>query len=327
MKAIVQDKYGSPGDVLELQDIDEPVVKDNAVLVRVRATSVNPADWHLMRGKPYIARLQFGLRKPKDAVAGCDVAGHVEAVGKNVSTFRPGDEVFGSPFGRGLGAFAERVCVSDDLVAVKPANLSFDHAAAVPLAAVTALQGLRDHGLIEPGHRVLIIGASGGVGTFAVQIAKTFGAEVTGVCSTRNVDMVRSIGADHVIDYSQEDFTQGGLRYDLIFQISGTRSPSDCRRALTSKGTLVLISGESDGNWIGPVGRVIKALVLSPFVGQKMMSFLVKPNTEDLQFLKELIEAGKVTPVIDRTYSLSEVPDALGYLEGGRARGKVVITV
>ena len=287
MKAIVQDEYGPPGDVLELQDIDVPPVEDDAVLVRVRATSLNPADWHLMRGKPYVARLQFGLRRPKDAVAGCDVAGHVEAVGKNVSAFRPGDEVFGSPFGHGLGTFAERVCVSADLVAVKPANLSFDHAAAVPLAALTALQGLRDHGSVKPGQRVLIIGASGGVGTFAVQIAKCFGAEVTGVCSTRNVDLVRSIGADHVIDYTQEDFLQSGLRYDLILQIAGTHSPSDSRRALTSKGTLLLISGDSDGNWIGPVGRVIKALVLSPFVRQKLTSFVVKPNTEDLQFLQD----------------------------------------
>ena len=327
MKAIVQDEYGPPGEVLELQDIDVPLVEDDAVLVRVRATSLNPADWHLMRGKPYVARLQFGLRRPKDAVAGCDVAGHVEAVGKNVSAFRPGDEVFGSPFGRGLGTFAERVCVSADLVAVKPANLSFDHAAAVPLAALTALQGLRDHGSVKPGQRVLIIGASGGVGTFAVQIAKCFGAEVTGVCSTRNVDLVRSIGADHVIDYTQEDFLQNGRRYDLILQIAGTHSPSDSRRALTSKGTLLLISGDSDGSWIGPVGRVIKALVLSPFVRQKLTSFVVKPNTEDLQFLSGLVEAGKVTPVIDRTYSLREVPEALGYLEAGRARGKVVITV
>ena len=327
MKAIVQDEYGPPGDVLELHDIDVPPVEDDAVLVRVRATSLNPADWHLMRGKPYVARLQFGLRRPKDAVAGCDLAGHVEAVGRNVSTLRPGDEVFGSPFGRGLGTFAERVCVSADLVAVKPANLSFDHAAAVPLAALTALQGLRDHGSVKPGQKVLIIGASGGVGTFAVQIAKYFGAEVTGVCSTRNVDLVRSLGADRVIDYTQEDFLHNGLRYDLILQIAGTRSPSHSRRALTSTGTLLLISGDSDGNWIGPVGRLIKALVLSPFVRQKLTSFVVKPNTEDLQFLSRLVEAGKVTPVIDRTYSLSEVPEALGYLEAGRARGKVVITV
>ena len=297
------------------------------MLVRVRATSVNPADWHLIRGEPYIARLQAGLRKPKNIVPGCDVAGHVEAVGKNVTMFRPGDEVFGSPFGRGLGTFAERVCVSDDRLALKPANLSFDQAAVVPLAAKTALQGLRDHGLVKPGHKVLVIGASGGVGTFAVQIAKSYGAEVTGVCSTRNVDLVRSLGADHVIDYTQVDFTEGGRRYDLIFQLAGTRSPSDCRRALTSKGTLLLSSGESGGRWIGPVDRIVKALVSSPFVSQKMTSFVVKPNMQDLQFLKGLIEAGNVTPVIDRTYSLSEVPQALEYLEEGRARGKVVISV
>jgi NADPH:quinone reductase-like Zn-dependent oxidoreductase len=326
MKAIVRDKYGSP-DVLELEDIDKPELGDDEVLVRVHAASVNPADWHLLRGKPYIARLQLGLRKPKDRVLGCDVAGHVEAVGNNVTMLQPGDEVFGSPFMHGLGAFAEWVCISEDLLAPKPANLSFDHAAAVPLAASTALQGLRDHGRIEPGHKVLIIGASGGVGTFAVQIAKSFDAEVSGVCSARNVDMVQSLGADHVIDYTQEDFTQSGQKYDLIFQLAGTRSPSECRRALTSKGTLVLSSGESDGRWIGPVGRIIKALVLSPFVSEKMASFTVKPIKEDLQFLKQLVEAGKLTPVIDRTYSLSEVPEAIRYLEEGHARGKVVITV
>ncbi len=227
----------------------------------------------------------------------------------------------------GFGAFAERACVSEDLLAPKPATLSFDHAAAVPLAASTALQGLRDHGRIEAGHKVLIIGASGGVGTFAVQLAKSFGAEVTGVCSTRNVDMVRSLGADHVIDYTQEDFIEGGQRYDLMLQAAGTRSPSDCRRALSTRGTLVQISGESDGRWIGAVDRIVKALVLSPFVSQKMASFTVKPNREDLQFLKQLIETGKLTPVIDRTYPLAEVPEAIRYLEEGHARGKVVITV
>jgi NADPH:quinone reductase-like Zn-dependent oxidoreductase len=227
----------------------------------------------------------------------------------------------------GYGAFAECVCVPEDLLAPKPATLSFEQAAAVPLAASTALQGLRDHGRIEPGHKVLIIGASGGVGIFAVQIAKSFDAEVTGVCSTRNVDMVRSLGADHVIDYTREDFTQSGQKYDLVFQLAGTRSPSECRRALTSEGTLVQISGESDGRWIGPVGRIIKALVLSPFVSQKMATFTVKPNKKDLQFLKQLVESGKVTPVIDRTYPLSEVPEAIRYLEEGHTQGKVVITV
>jgi NADPH:quinone reductase-like Zn-dependent oxidoreductase len=326
MKAILRDKYGSP-NVLVLKDIDKPELGDDEVLLRVHAASVNPADWHILRGAPYIARMQFGLRKPKDRVLGCDVAGHIETVGKDVTMLKPADEVFGSPFMHGLGAFAEWVCISEDLLAPKPAALSFEQAAAVPLAASTALQALRDHGRIEPGHKVLIIGASGGVGTFAVQIAKYFDAEVSGVCSARNVDMVRSLGADHVIDYTQEDFTQSGQKYDLIFQLAGTRPPSECRRALTSKGTLILSSGESDGRWIGPVGRIIKALVLSPFVSEKMASFTVKPNKEDLRFLKQLIEAGTLTPVIDRTYSLSEIPEAIRYLEEGHARGKVVITV
>jgi NADPH:quinone reductase-like Zn-dependent oxidoreductase len=326
VKAIVRGRYGSP-DVLELTEIDKPEPGDDEVLVRVHAASVNPADWHFLRGTPYIARLQLGLRKPKDRVLGCDVAGRVEAVGKDVTMFRPGDDVFGSPFMHGLGAFAEYVCVPEDLLAPKPATLSFDHAAAVPLAASTALQGLRDHGRIEPGQRVLIIGASGGVGTFAVQIAKSFEAEVTGVCSTRNVDIARSLGADHIIDYTQEDFTKSGRNYDLIFQLAGTRSPSECRGALTPKGTLVLSSGESDGRWIGPVERIVKALVSSPFVSQKMVSFTVKPNKEDLQFLRQLIETGKLAPVIDRTYPLAEVPEAIRYLEEGHARGKVVITV
>jgi NADPH:quinone reductase-like Zn-dependent oxidoreductase len=326
MKAIVYHQYGSP-DVLEITEVEKPTPGDDEVVLKVHAASVNPADWHLLRGTPYIARLQFGLRKPKDRVLGCDVAGQVEAVGKNVTVLKPGDEVFGSPFMHGFGAFAECVCLLEDLLAPKPATLSFEQAAAVPLAASTALQGLRDHGRIEPGHKVVIIGASGGVGTFAVQIAKSFDAEVSGVCSTRNVEMVRSLGADHVIDYTQEDFTRSGQHYDLIFQLAGTRSPSECRRALTSKGTLVQISGESDGRWIGAVDRIIKALVLSPFVSQKMASFTVKPNKEDLQFLKQLIETGTLTPVIDMTYSLSEVPEAIRYLEEGHARGKVVVTL
>ena len=326
MKAIVRGRYGSP-EVLELTEIDKPEPGDDEVLVRVHAASVNPADWHFLRGTPYIARLQLGLRKPKDRVLGCDVAGRVEAVGKDVTMFRPGDDVFGSPFMHGLGAFAEYVCVPEDLLAPKPATLSFDHAAAVPLTASTALQGLRDHGRIEPGHKVLIIGASGGVGTFAVQIAKSFDAEVTGVCSTRNVDMVRSLGADHIINYTKEDFTQSGQQYDLIFQLAGTLSPSECRSALTSNGTLVISSGESEGRWIGPVDRVIKALVLSALVSQKLATFTVKPNREDLQLLKQFIEDGTLTLVIDRTYRLAQVPEAIRYLEEGRARGKVVITV
>ena len=326
MKAVVNMKYGPP-DVLEFTEVEKPIPKDDEVLLKVHAASVNPADWHLLRGDPYIARLQLGLRRPKHRVLGCDVAGQVEAVGKDVATLRPGNEVFGSPFMNGFGAFAERASVSEDLLAPKPANLSFEQVAAVPLAASTALQGLRDHGRIEPGHKVLIVGASGGVGTFAVQIAKSFDAEVTGVCSTRNVKMVRSLGADHVIDYTVEDFARSGQEYDLIFQLAGTRSPSEFRRALTSEGTLVQISGDSSDRWIGPVDRIIKALVLSPFVSQKMASFTVNPNKEDLRFLKQLIEAGQLAPMIDRTYPLSETPEAIRYLENGHVRGKVVITV
>jgi len=329
MKAMVYTKYGPP-DVLGLMEVEKPAPRDDEILLKVRAASVNSADCHLLRGKPYIARLQLGLRKPKDRILGCDVAGQVEAVGKNVTMLQPGDEVFGSPFMRGYGAFAECVCVPEDRLAPKPATLSFEQAATVPLAASTALQGLRDHGRIESGHKVLIIGASGGVGTFAVQIARSFDAEVTGVCGTRNVDMVRSLGADHVIDYTREDFTQSGQKYNLIFDLVGNRSLADCRRALTPRGTLVLIGhdfGESDGRWIGPVVRMIKALVLSPFVSQKMATFTVKPNKEDLQLLKRLIEAGTVTPVIDRTYPLSDTPEAIRYLEEGHARGKVVICV
>ena len=326
MKAIVRDNYGPP-DVLELEDLSKPEPGGDGVLLRVHATSVNPADWHILRGDPYVSRLQLGLREPKDRVLGCDVAGRVETVGESVTMLRPGDEVFGSPFMRGFGAFAEHLRISEDLLAPKPATLSFEQAAAVPLAASTALQGLRDHGRIEPGQRVLIIGASGGVGTFAVQIAKSFEAEVTGVCSTRNVDIARSLGADHIIDYTEEDFTRSGRKYDLIFQLAGTRSPSDCRRALTPEGTLVQISGESDGRWIGPISRMIKAVVLSPFVSQNLGSFLAKPTQDDLQFLKELIEAGKVKPVIDRTYPLSEAPEAIRYVEEGHARGKVAITL
>ena len=326
MKATVYLRYGSP-DALELTEVEKPVPKDDDVLLEVRAASVNPADWHLLRGKPYIARLQLGLREPKDKVLGCDVAGRVEAVGKNVTMFQPGDEVFGSPFMHGFGAFAEYVSVSPDLLASKPANLSVEQAASVPLAASTALQGLRDHGGIEPGQKVLIIGASGGVGTFALQIARSFDVEVTGVCSTRNVEMVRSLGAERVIDYTREDFIQDERHHDLIFQLAGTLSPWECRRALTPKGTLVQISGDSDGHWIGPMDRLIKALVLSPFVSQKMSSFTVKPNKKDLQTLKQLAEAGDLTPVIDRTYPLAEVPEAIHYLEGGHARGKVAVTI
>jgi NADPH:quinone reductase-like Zn-dependent oxidoreductase len=323
LKAITYHEYGSP-DALEFEDVDAPVVKDDEVLVRVRAASVNPRDWHFMRGVPYFMRAQAGLRRPKSSLLGSDVAGQVEAAGTAVTRFHPGDEVFAHVQ---EGGFAEYAAVPEESLGLKPANLTFEQAAAVPLAGLTALQGLRDQGRVRPGQKVLIIGAAGGVGTFAVQLAKHFGADVTGVCSTRNLDLVRSIGADHVIDYTREDFTQGGQRYDLIFQLAGTRSPSDLRRALTPKGTLLLSSGESDGRWVGPMDRILKALVLAPFVSQRLSSFLAKSTTEDLQVLKELIEAGKVSPVIDRTYPQSEVPEAIRYLEEGHARGKVVVTV
>ncbi len=325
MKAIVYEKYGSP-DVLQLQEIDKPVVNDDDILVRVRAVGANPYDWHFMRGKPYMVRLFSGLFKPKGNGMGVDLAGQVEAVGKNVTQFRPGDEVFGElPMMR--SAFAEYVCVSEDSVELKPANLTFEQAAAVPMAGFTALQGLRDKGQIQPGHKVLINGASGGVGTFAVQIAKSFGAEVTGVCSTRNVDMVRSIGADQVIDYTQDDFTQSGQRYDLMFDNVGNRSLSDCRRVLSPRGVYVTVGAPVGGDWIGPQIWLFKVLLASLVGSRKMVSFLAKPNKEDLLVLKELLEAGKVTPVIDRHYKLSEVPEAIRYLEEGHAQGKVVITV
>jgi NADPH:quinone reductase-like Zn-dependent oxidoreductase len=323
MQAITYHRYGPP-DVLALEEVEDPVVRDGQVLVRVHAAAANPRDWHLMRGLPYIVRPQFGLRRPRRTLLGGDVAGRVEAVGRGVTRLRPGDEVYADIE---TGGFAEHVCVPEAVAAGKPANLSFEQAAAVPLAALTALQGLRDHGRVAAGQRVLIIGASGGVGTFAVQLANWLGAEVTGVCSTRNLDLVRSLGADQVIDYTREDFAANGRRYDVIFQLAGTRSPSDCRRALTPRGTLTLSSGDSDGRWIGPIDRMVKAILLSPFVGQRLGAFLAKPSRDDLALLRELIEAGTVTPVIDRTYPLREVPEAIRYLETGRARGKVVITV
>jgi NADPH:quinone reductase-like Zn-dependent oxidoreductase len=324
MQAIVRDRYGSP-DVLALQDVDRPVPKADEVLVRVHAASANPRDWHVLRGLPHIVRLMgYGLRKPKHRVLGSDVAGQVEAVGQDVRGFRPGDEVFADAV---TGGFAEYACVAEAFLARKPTNLTFEQAAAVPLAALTALQGLRDVGQVQPGQQVLIVGASGGVGTFAVQIAKSFGAVVTGVCSPRNVELVRSLGADHMIDYTRQDFTAGGQRYDLIFQLAGTHSAADCRRALTTNGTLVLSSGDSSGRWIGPVDRILAAVALSCVVPQRLRPLTAKRSTADLQVLKALIEAGKVRPVIDRTYSLHDVPDALRYVEEGHARGKVVITV
>ena len=325
MKAIVQDTYGSAA-VLETRDIGKPEIGDDEVLVRVRAAGVNPGDWAIMSGLPYIARPVYGLRKPKNAVRGTDVAGTVEAVGAGATRLQPGDEVFGWCSGLG-GAFAEYASVSEDALAPKPANLSFEEAAAVPMAGFVALQALRDHGNVRAGQKVLINGASGGIGTFAVQIAKALGAEVTGVCSTRNVDMVRSIGADHVIDYTREDFTRKDQRYDFILDNVANHSLSDLRRALTSTGTLVPNGGGFDNHWFANGDRVIGAHVLSRFVSHRLRPFLVSPKFEDLVILKELIEAGKVTPVMDRTYPLSEAPEAIGHVGGGHARGKIAITV
>ena len=319
MKAFVQERYGS-ADVLQLKEIDKPPVGDGAALVRVHATSVNPADWHAISGTPFVARLAFGVGKPKNPVPGTDLAGVVEAVGKDVTKLRPGDEVFGSS----VGAFAEYACTPEDHLVPKPANLTFEQAAAIPIAATTALQGLRDWGQLRAGQTVLVIGASGGVGTFAVQIAKSLGAEVTGVCSTRNVEMVRFLGADHVIDYTQEDPLLSGKRYDLIFQLAGTASPSWCRRALTTKGTLVLSSG--DGRFTG-IGRMAAAAVSGPFVSQALVMRVAKLHQADLLALTELIEAGKVAPVIDRTFAFGETPAAVRYCEEGHTRGKVAITV
>jgi NADPH:quinone reductase-like Zn-dependent oxidoreductase len=324
MKAIVREKYGSP-DVLQLKDVDMPVVDDDSVVVRVRAASINAYDWHMMRGSPYLARMSEGLRKPKSTAMGVDVAGQVEAVGKNITQFRPGDEVFGA-LG---GALAEYVRGTAKSVLVpKPAGLTFEQAAAVNMAGTTALQGLRDKGQIKSGQRVLIHGASGGVGTFAVQIAKALGAHVTAVCSTGNVDMIRSIGADQVIDYTREDFTRSEQRYDLIFDVAASRSLSDCRRVLASNGILVVVGAAGGGRRMAPiVARLLAAVVSSRFSSQKMLPFLAKNSTEDLLVLKDLIEAGKVRPVIDRTYPLSETAEAMRYLETGHARAKVVITV
>ncbi len=322
MKAIVQDRYGPLDDVLELKDIDAPVVKDSEVQIHVHAASIHIGDWHGMRGEPYFMRPVFGLLKPKHRIPGTDVAGTVEAVGTNATQLQPGDEVFGWC----NGAFAEYVCAGENNFTSKPVNLTFEQAAAVPTSAFAALQGLRDHGKLQPGQRVLINGASGGVGTFAVQIAKAFGAEVTGVCSTRNVDMVRSIGADHVIDYTQEDFSRSGGRYDFILDNVGNRSFSDCRRALTPNGTYQP-SGVSVGGWFGGMGYLLKAFVSSLFVRQILSPYVSLPNHENLVFLKELIDADNVTPVIDRTYSLGEAPEAIGYVGEGHARAKVVIAI
>jgi NADPH:quinone reductase-like Zn-dependent oxidoreductase len=323
MKAIVQDKYGSP-DVLELRDVDKPQVGDRDVLVRVRAAGVNPADWAIMGGLPYTARVVYGgLRKPKNGIRGTDLAGEVEAVGSSVTRFRSGDAVFGWC----NGAFAEYASVSRDALERMPANLTFEQAAAAPMAGFVALQALRDKGKVRAGDKVLVNGASGGIGTFAVQIAKSFGADVTGVCSTRNLDLVRSIGADHVIDYSKENFTQNGQQYDVILDNVGNHSFSDLRRALTRTGTLIPNTGGFENRWFASGGRVVRALLMSAFVRQTLRPFVMSPKHEDLVVLKDLIEAGKVTPVIDRTYPLSEIAQAIGHVATGHARGKVVVAV
>jgi NADPH:quinone reductase-like Zn-dependent oxidoreductase len=323
MKAIVQDRYGS-ADVLELRDVDQPVAGDDEALVRVHAAGVDAGVWHVMAGLPYMIRIMgYGLRAPKTLVRGTDVAGRIEAVGKNVTQFQAGDEVFGTA----AGSFAEFASAKANKLAPKPANLTFEQAAVVPTSAITALQGLRDHGKVQAGQKVLIIGASGGVGTFAVQLAKAFGAEVTGVCSATKVDAVRSIGADHVIDYTREDFAETGQRYDVILDIAGNRSLSHLRSALTSRGTLVIVGGEAGDRWIGGTDRQVRALVLSPFVGQKLRTFIAKERREDLEYLTGLIEAGTVTPVVDRTYPLSEAPEAIRSLKEGHGPGKIAITI
>ncbi len=324
MKAVVYDQYGAPDEVLELREIDRPAISDTEVLVRIKAASANPYDWHHMRGLPYLIRLTgIGLREPKSpTVLGSDMAGWVEAVGASVTRFQTGDAVYAEV---GSGGFAEYVAVSEDSLGRKPAKATFEQAAAIPMAGMTALVGVRDKGAVQPGQSVLINGASGGVGTFAVQIAKSFGAEVTGVCSTKNVDLVRSIGADHVIDYTQTDFTEGAKRYDLVLDTVGNHSMKSCRRVLTPRGTYGA-SGGGRGRWFGPATQQLKAVALSPFVSQNLVPVNDDPN-QDLTFLSELIESGKLTPVIDRTYPLNEVPEAIRYLEEGHARGKIVITV
>ena len=322
MKAITYRCYGAT-DVLEYVDVEKPTPADDEVLVKVHAAAVNPLDWHYMRGSPYLMRLGSGLGAPKNSRMGADFAGTVEAVGKDVRRFKPGDEVLG---GR-TGAFAEYVIIPEDRALVlKPSNVTFEQAASVPIAAITALQALRDKGKIKPGQKVLINGASGGVGTFAVQIAKSLGAEVTGVCSTRNVEMVLSIGADHVFDYTQEDYTESGEHYDIIIDNVGNHPLLANRRVLNPDGVLVMIGGAS-GDWIGPLMRPIRALMLSPFVSQEFVMILAQLNQEDLTVLSDLMQAGEVTPVIDRRFRLSEVPEAIRYSEEGHARGKIIINL
>jgi NADPH:quinone reductase-like Zn-dependent oxidoreductase len=322
MKAVVQREYGPPLEVLRLEDVDEPTPGNGEVLVRVRAAGVNALDWHLVTGEPTIMRLVgMGLRRPKRPGVGRDVAGVVEAVGQGVTRFRPGDEVFGWC----AGAFAELVVTGEDRLVPKPANVTFEQAAAIPVAAITALQGLRDQGEVEPGQQVLITGASGGVGTFAVQLAKHLGAEVTAVCSTRNLDLVRSIGADHAVDYTREDFTRSGQRYDAILDIAGRPALLGCRRTLKPGGRLVLAGGEG-GRWLGPLPRMVRALLLGLLGSRKVRTFEAKENREDTLVLADRLESGHLCPVIDRTYDLAAAPEAVRYLEEGHTQGKVVVT-
>ncbi len=321
MQAIVQAEYGS-ADVLRVEEIDRPSIGDGEVLVRVHAAGLDRGTWHLMAGKPYLMRLGFGLRKPKNPVPGLDVAGTVVAAGAAVTRFEVGDEVFGIS----KGSFAEYASAREDKLARKPANLTFDQAAAVGVSGLTALQGLRDAGRVESGQHVLIVGASGGVGTFAVQIAKAFGAKVTGVCSTAKLDLVRSIGADHVVDYTKDDFANGPQRYDLVVDIGGNSPLSRLRRALTPRRTLVIVGGEDSGRWLG-MGRQLRALALSPFVPQRLTMVASRQKQVDLERLAQLIEAGELTPTIDKTYPLHQAPDAMRHLVAGHARGKLVIAV
>jgi NADPH:quinone reductase-like Zn-dependent oxidoreductase len=323
MRAMVQDAYGEAEDVLRLEQIDRPRIGPGEVLVRVRAAGVDRGAWHLMAGLPYPVRLVAGLRAPKTRVRGMELAGEVVEIGAGVTRFAVGDEVFGV----GEGSFAEYVAAPADKLAPKPKGLSWEQAAAVGVSACTALQGVRDHGKVQPGQKVLVIGASGGVGTFAVQIAKAFGAEVTGVCSTAKVDLVRSLGADHVIDYTAPVDTGGTRRYDVILDIGGNRSLSALRRALTPRGTLVIMGGETGGRWLGGTDRQLRAMAVSPFIGQRLGTFIGTQSTEDLTTLAELIEAGKVTPVIDRTYPLGEASAAIRRMQNGHARGKLILTL
>ncbi|MFC9786330.1 NAD(P)-dependent alcohol dehydrogenase [Rhodococcus sp. NPDC127528] len=324
MKAIVQDRYGEAGEVLRLEEIDRPEVGDDEVLVRVRAAGVDRGLWHIMTGLPYPIRLAgYGFRAPRTRVRGRETAGVVEAVGSQVTRWRTGDEVFGIA----EGCLAEYVSVGDGVLAPKPANLTFEQAAAVPISALTALQGVRDHGRVKSGQRVLVIGASGGVGTFAVQIAKAFGAEVTGVCSTAKLDVVRSIGADHVVDYQVRDIDESSTRYDVILDTGGHRSLAQLRRALAPRGTLVIVGSETSGRWLGGTDRQIRALLLSPFIRQNLRTYVSSENADDLAVLAELIEAGRVVPVVDRTFPLADAAAAVTYLSDGHARGKTVVTV